>query len=725
MRHSYIPFIIIAGIALLSSCARVSEIEQPTEAQKGTYTYTLSAGSQDTKTSYDAEGHFSWTAGDAISVLFHNGETNKFFTLTTNNSGALASFTGEIEDGYTIGASDGTSEDLKIWALYPASDNHSYTAGSNPSFYIQPEVDFSTTHQSANIPMYDLVAAEGGELYFKNLACAYKFVVENIKDGVDKVQFTINNASGDGFRGLSGSSDIGLDSSSGLYYVKFGGSAALTYTGSVHDNTAVFYVSYRWYGNFQPTITVTNCATGNAIKTFTASKSVQPTDMGTVQPITLDVSESNGGDYYVAAIDIDGNFDDWDDVSHVITTSDANIVEWRYTKDSKNLYFMYKIPLSKIAKTEGGYSWDPYIYFGFDTDNKATTGGSAAGVGAGMEYQCLVFPWRGTAPANPTNVIGEEANGNLKKYNGEAFVGSSHLTVGGKTIGDYNFVEVMVPIDSIGSPTGQIRVGHSFKHDSIGSTLIMPETATVSVTAADSETIGIGKTVSLGATTNSTAAITYLSSNPSVATVSEDGIVTGVTTGSATITASVAAVSGEYTAASKEIEVFVPKISIDGSFTDWSGIEELPNTRPNNESNYRYDNWKVTSDSKNIYIFMELYASGITNGSYVYVGFDTADGGSAHGGLSGLESYVVVYTCVKDSDPVEYIQGKDPRSTVNGSTDGTLQSWGVYGTGEKSGRSFVELCIPRSKVSLTSSATINVAIAYDYYNSLFYELTLE
>ena len=58
MKHSYIPFIIIAGIALFS-CARVSEIEQPTEAQKGTYTYTISASSQGTKTSYDADGTFN------------------------------------------------------------------------------------------------------------------------------------------------------------------------------------------------------------------------------------------------------------------------------------------------------------------------------------------------------------------------------------------------------------------------------------------------------------------------------------------------------------------------------------------------------------------------------------------------------------------------------------------------------------------------------------------
>ena len=157
------------------------------EVQKGTYTYTINASIKEDeapaevalKSDYDGDGHFSWSSGDAISVLFHNGDDNKFFTLTTTGTGSSASFSGEIETGYTIGASDGDGSDKKIWALFPASANHSYTAGSNPSFYVQPSVDFSATHFSANIPMYALNEAEGN-LSFTNLASTYKFIVTGI-----------------------------------------------------------------------------------------------------------------------------------------------------------------------------------------------------------------------------------------------------------------------------------------------------------------------------------------------------------------------------------------------------------------------------------------------------------------------------------------------------------------------------------------------------------------
>lgn len=472
MKHCFIPMMLMVAAAL-ASCNKTNLNEQ--KAQKESYVYTISAVAPDmvdadapaqapTRTDYTDGGVFSWSAGDAISVLFHNGDVNKFFTLTTTESGATVKFSGSIEAGYEIGASDGDANDKKIWALFPASENHVYTAGSNPTFYVQPSVDFTTSHFSANIPMYDLVDAEDATLSFKNMACTYKFIVNGIKSGVDKVSFTITNASE--LRDMSGSSEIGLDGSK--YYVKYGWTGkGLTYISNVTNNQAIFYVSCRYWGEFKPTITVSNYATGDAIKTFAATAAQTPSKMNKIQPITLDVSEASGGVYYTPAIYIDGNF------------------------------------------------------------------------------------------------------------------------------------------------------------------------------------------------------------------------------------------------------------------TDWEGKADLPNTRSGGGTNYKIANWRMTSDARNIYIYLKLINSGVTEGSYVYVGFDTAEGGTAHGGLANLEQYVVVYTCVKSSDPVAFIQGTDPRSTVNGSSDGSLRSWGVFGTGEDSSYSFVELAIPRSKVSLTSAGTIKVAVAYDYYDTIFQDLTLE
>ena len=75
-----------------------------------------------------------------------------------------------------------------------------------------------------------------------------------------------------------------------------------------------------------------------------------------------------------------------------------------------------------------------------------------------------------------------------------------------------------------------------------------PDPVTATITAAD-VTVDEGATVSIGATTNSSATITYASADASIATVNEKGEVTGVKAGNTTITLKVDAVEKAYTAA--------------------------------------------------------------------------------------------------------------------------------------------------------------------------------
>ena len=75
------------------------------------------------------------------------------------------------------------------------------------------------------------------------------------------------------------------------------------------------------------------------------------------------------------------------------------------------------------------------------------------------------------------------------------------------------------------------------------------------VTVAATMSVAVGSTVELGATTNSTGALSYESLDESIATV-ENGVVTGVAAGQATIKVSVAA-DGIYTAGSAECVVTV------------------------------------------------------------------------------------------------------------------------------------------------------------------------
>lgn len=403
----------LMAAAALASCEKQNTLNEP-EAQKGTYTYTLSATAPDmietdgagnaqapiSKTDYNASGVFSWSAGDQISVLFHKDDDNKFFTFTTSGSGATADFTGTVDDGYTIGASDGDAMDKKIWALFPASANHSYTAGNNPTFYVQPSVDFTATHFSANIPMYDLLTEEG-TLSFKNLACTYKFIVSGIKNGVSKVDFSITN--GPGYRDLSGSSEIGIESTK--YFVKYGWTGSgLNYTGSVTDNQAVFYVSCRYWGEFQPTITVTNHATGVAIKTFTATAAKQPNYLNHIWPITLDVS---GGDYFEPVISINGNMSDWDPATNALltvsnyasVTGNSKFKELKVAYDERNFYIYVK--RNRVYSIWG--SNQGYYYFFLDTDNDSSNG--VAKDGANYDYGFFLYPFAGTKGDNEASAI--------------------------------------------------------------------------------------------------------------------------------------------------------------------------------------------------------------------------------------------------------------------------------------------------------------------------------
>lgn len=77
-----------------------------------------------------------------------------------------------------------------------------------------------------------------------------------------------------------------------------------------------------------------------------------------------------------------------------------------------------------------------------------------------------------------------------------------------------------------------------------------------SVITASDKSVTVGNTVSIGATTNSPATITYASDDETVATVNASGVVSGLKVGTATITCSVAA-TGKYLAANKDIIITV------------------------------------------------------------------------------------------------------------------------------------------------------------------------
>ena len=145
-----------------------------------------------------------------------------------------------------------------------------------------------------------------------------------------------------------------------------------------------------------------------------------------------------------------------------------------------------------------------------------------------------------------------------------------------------------------------------------------PVTATIN---ASDVTVEEGKTASIGATTNSSAPITYASDNTAVATVSAAGEVTGVKAGTANITLKVAAVEEKFTAAEKTIKVTVTApetpdpptptvsgITVDGDFADWAELPEGTFSKffgDPEASHPAMTTLKVFADADNIYVYFE------------------------------------------------------------------------------------------------------------------------
>ena len=287
MKRFYFPLLLMAAAAV-AACQNKAAVE---ELAQGSYVFTLRATSPDldTKTDYTSSGTFSWSEGDAISVLFHKGDDNKFFTLTnTSGAGASADFSGTIDEGYEIGGTDGNK-----WALYPAGSHSVRFAESDGvkyplSFNIPAVTDYSASSFSANIPMYAL--GDGSDLFsFQYLCSAYKFTFSDIASNISKVKFVVQNQTT--YR-LSG--DVKLRNDGGTYLDQAwadGVDKTLTYISNVSEGDAVFYVPVRYYAAcFQPVISLYNAENDDLIYTKTASTAKGIPSKGHIQPINISVS---------------------------------------------------------------------------------------------------------------------------------------------------------------------------------------------------------------------------------------------------------------------------------------------------------------------------------------------------------------------------------------------------------------------------------------------------
>ena len=268
-----------------------------------TYVFEISAeapSGDDTRTAYSASGDFSWSDGDRISVLFHKGSENRFFTLTAKSiNGRNATFSGSIDSGYSVGSSDTGVR----WALFPAGE-HSYSAGQNdgmPTVNVPAETDYTANgaHFSANLPM----CAKGSEsnvFKFQHLGTSYRFVFSNIE--ASKVRLDIENQKS---YALSGTFPVkGSSSATGENYLDYSSSATseqkrISFVENVSgDGTATFYVSSRaWRIALKPILTLTDAETGKVLLSKTATRTIGTEEksynyMYNVGPIPVSASGS-------------------------------------------------------------------------------------------------------------------------------------------------------------------------------------------------------------------------------------------------------------------------------------------------------------------------------------------------------------------------------------------------------------------------------------------------
>ncbi|MBO7260422.1 MAG: hypothetical protein J6U97_02900 [Bacteroidaceae bacterium] len=157
-------FVIIAAAVaafFAVSCVKETPVETPNTdapAEVAMREVTINASiDPETKTSYDAEGKFSWTKGDQISVLCSDEAVH---TFTATSSGASTTFTGLLPDGVTLGGQ----------AFFPANENH-----AKNSFYLAANSDAL----DASLPMVG-TKTEGNSYEFAHCSGGFQFTIRNI-----------------------------------------------------------------------------------------------------------------------------------------------------------------------------------------------------------------------------------------------------------------------------------------------------------------------------------------------------------------------------------------------------------------------------------------------------------------------------------------------------------------------------------------------------------------
>lgn len=446
----------------LVGCSEKIVPQEDIEEVSGKVVTLYADASEVTRTSYEGDKTFSWTAGDEISVLYHDSSDNPIWvTFTATSTAPSSAFTATVDDDYTLGApSTGTQ-----WALYPANANHIYTDDSTIGFS-QPEI---VDGSSAKIAMIATVASGSSDSYhFRQLGGALKFTIKNIRTEASRIRvffdtegssekflsgvFAVQNPSSD-----APSIEHNIMTSEGKHYI----SATADVDGS---HNAVVYMpmpnslsAWPWY-----TVNVYDADNGALL----CNKHV-----GTGSPVTATRRKINVvNDLTIPTVDrsekiqIDGYFDDWSTAEGVVEksyTSGGVPIDMKLASDGNKIWFYHKIDGSKINLAKSGYMW---IYV--DRDNNSATGGDqwyASGCDLRFEYYFSSSDKgvRSSMQYLDCNVCSYDEGTSKWSWGSGSFDASTVAWSGFQNASNDMFIEWSTTLSNLGISAGStIRVGY-------------------------------------------------------------------------------------------------------------------------------------------------------------------------------------------------------------------------------------------------------------------------
>ena len=453
-------------MVMVGCSEKISTLESNSKDTVAPQVVTLYAhASEVTRTSYAGDKTFSWTAGDKISVLYHNDLNEPVWVeFTASTSAASSAFTATVPGGLTIGAPTTGVQ----WALYPANENHVYTDDSTIGFAQAAVVDGTT----AKIPMIATLASGSSDAYhFRQMGGALKFTVKNIRTEVSRIRLEFNTSWGDKY--VSGVFSVQNPDSAtpSIVYDSMvsGASRLISATATVESNDAVVYlplpVLEAWATFYINVYDADNGVLLCQKKINSGCITATRQRIDAVNDLTLpDVDRSS-------RIQIDGYFSsDWtgSGISSFSSANPGRIVEWKATYDAENLYFYLKLVRAKVT----GGRWGSYICTGYDYVDGG--GNPGYGLGDGKEAYSIVYPFDAVVDDTLPLIVGLDGNGHTE-YPLSTNTGHNIKTAG-YSDANYVYMEMCVPRDKVGCPSsGTIKVNHSLSEYPTGEQSIVLE----------------------------------------------------------------------------------------------------------------------------------------------------------------------------------------------------------------------------------------------------------